>query len=601
MQGIILAAGMGIRISKHIKDGLKCMIEINGEKLIKRQIESLTNAGVNRIIIVCGYKKEVLKKYITENFKDIKIEFVDNDDYKTTNNIYSLYLAKEFLKEDDTILVESDLVFDYSIINKLVEDKNKNVAAIAKYKVWMDGTVVTLDNDIITAFFGKNKFNTKNIDKYYKTINIYKLSKQDCINDLVPHMEEYINKNRVNEFYEEVFKDLIKNDKITINAKIIENEKWYEIDNITDLEIAKCLFSNNIASYEKRFGGYWNFNNLIDFCYLENPKFPTNELLEKIKYFSRDLITKYPSGRSIENINASRIFNVIENEIIVGNGSAELIKSLGRFLSGKLMLQIPVFNEYITCFEKCEIIKNDVSKKDYIYGKNEIIKDMQKCDVIALVNPDNPTGNFINYNDMLEIIDEANKRNKTIIVDESFIDFADKDKRYTLIEHSILQKYKNLIVIKSISKSYGVPGIRLGVLATANKEILEKLKTDLPIWNVNSIAEYFLQIVGLYKKEYEQACNYVEEQRNELYNSLSKLSFLKVYKSQANYIMCKLLKYNTKDIAEYLLNNYNILIKTLNKKEGFNNENYIRITVKSEEDNKKLLDALRNIENKEVL
>lgn len=600
MQGIILAAGMGIRISKHIKDGLKCMIEINGEKLIKRQIEALTNAGINRIIIVCGYKKEALQKYIADNFKDVEIEFVDNDDYKTTNNIYSLYLAKDFLKEEDTILVESDLVFDYSIINKLVEDKNKNVAAIAKYKVWMDGTVVTTNENKITAFFGKNSFNTKNIDKYYKTINIYKLSKQDCIDFFIPRMEEYINKNRINEFYEEAFKDLIKSDSIIMNAKIIENEKWYEIDNITDLEIAKCLFSNSIASYEKRYGGYWNFTNLIDFCYLENPKFPTNELLEKIKYFSKDLITKYPSGRSIENINASKIFNVIENEIIVGNGSAELIKSLGRYLSGKLILQIPVFNEYMTCFEKCEIIKNNVSKNDYIYGKNEIIKNMQKCDIIALVNPDNPTGNFINYNDMLEIISEANKSNKTIIVDESFIDFADKDKRYTLIDHTILQKYKNLIVIKSISKSYGVPGIRLGVLATGDKELLEKLKVDLPIWNVNSIAEYFLQIVGLYKKEYEEACNYVEEQRNEMYNSLKEIEYLKPYKSQANYIMCKLLKYDTKYIAEYLLNNYNILIKNLNNKEGFNNKNYIRLTIKSEEDNKYLLDALRNIEKYSV-
>ena len=597
MQAVILAAGMGTRIKNYTKDNPKCLIEINGETLIKRQIDSLKKAGINKIIIVCGYKKNRLQKYIKDNCKDIEIIFIENNDYEVTNNIYSLYLAKEYIKKDDIIILESDLIFEDSIIEKIIKDKNRNVAAVSKYKLNMDGTVVTINNNNeIINFIEKSSFDIKNIENYYKTINIYKLSKQDCVKFLIPCLENYINKNKKDIFYEVVFKKLIQNNNMIINTKIFENEKWYEIDNETDLEIASCLFNNSTINYEKRYGGYWNFSNLKDFCYLTNPKFPTAELLEKLKYFSGQLITQYPSGASIQEINASRLFNIKKDEIIVGNGSSELIKEIGKILIGKITVQIPVFNEYVRCFEKCEIIKNDTSKNDYVYEKNEIIKSLNKTDTMVLVNPDNPTGNFIKYTDIIDIIKIANENNKTIIVDESFIDFADRDKRYTLINHELLQKYKNLIVIKSISKSYGIPGIRLGVLASGNKELVKKIKSNLEIWNINSIAEYFLQIIELYKKDYENSCNYIEEQRNKLYNLLSQIKYLKVYKSQANYFLCKILKYNNKYIADYLLNNYNILIKDLKSKEGFKNQNYIRITVKSEEENKYLIKALKDLE-----
>ena len=358
-----------------------------------------------------------------------------------------------------------------------------------------------------------------------------------------------------------------------------------------------ACFGDKLSNYQKRFGGYWRFQDLKDFCYLENPKFPPKEMIEKINSFSKDLITKYPSNKEIQSLTATSVFDVKQEEIVVGNGSAELIKELGKILSGKLTLNIPVFNEYISCFNEKNIIKNNTEENDYLYNKETIIKNMKNTKIIALINPDNPSGNFIEYNDMLEILEKAKEKSIKVIFDESFIDFADKEKRYTLIKHSILEKYPNLIVIKSISKSYGVPGLRLGVLASGNKEIVQKIKENLEIWNVNSFAEYFMQILYLYKKQYEEACDYIAEQRNNMHNELENINFLKVYKSQANYLMCKLLKYNSKELAEYLLNNYNILIKNLKDKEGFKNKNYIRIAIKSEEDNCELLKGLREFEN----
>lgn len=356
-------------------------------------------------------------------------------------------------------------------------------------------------------------------------------------------------------------------------------------------------FGDKLSNYQKRFGGYWRFQDLKDFCYLENPKFPPKEMLEKINSFSKELITKYPSNKEIQSLTATSIFDVKQEEIVVGNGSAELIKELGKILHGKLAVNIPVFNEYISCFNKDSMIRNNTEENDYFYNKETIIKNMKNAKVVAIINPDNPSGNFIEYNDMLEILEKAKKKSIKVIFDESFIDFADKEKRYSLIKHNILEKYPNLIVIKSISKSYGVPGLRLGVLASGDKEFVNKIKDSLEIWNINSIAEYFMQILYMYKKQYEEACDYIAEQRKNMYNELEKISFLSTYKSQANYFMCKLIKYNSKELTEYLLNNHNILIKNLKDKEGFKNKNYIRIAIKSKEDNYELLDGLKDFEN----
>lgn len=140
-------------------------------------------------------------------------------------------------------------------------------------------------------------------------------------------------------------------------------------------------FGDKLSNYQKRFGGYWRFQDLKDFCYLENPKFPPKEMLEKINNFSKELITKYPSNKEIQSLIATSIFDVKQEEIVVGNGSAELIRELGKSLFGKLTLNIPVFNEYISCFDKKNIIKNNTETNDYFYDKETIIKNMKNRNI----------------------------------------------------------------------------------------------------------------------------------------------------------------------------------------------------------------------------
>ena len=215
---------------------------------------------------------------------------------------------------------------------------------------------------------------------------------------------------------------------------------------------------------------------------------------------------------------------------------------------------------------------------------------------MIIISPDNPTGSHLKYEEVIKLLDLAKQKNKQIIFDESFIDFANNN--YTLIDDEILNKYSNLVVIKSISKSYGVPGLRLGVLASGNKDYIKIINNNLPVWNINSFAEYFLQIINIYKKDYILGCKNIKEERTRFYKELSMIKEIYVYSSEANYFMIKLNKGTSNELAEYLLDNNKILIKVLNGKNGFDDNEYIRIAIKSSEENNYLIDCIKEYYDK---
>ena len=604
MQALMLAAGKGSRLGKYTRNNTKCMLEINGETLLERTIDALTQAKVDKFILVLGYKKDNVKKFIKEKGLDkkISIEYVDNDIYDTTNNIYSLYLAKEYFEKDDTILLESDVIYEKDMIKNLVESEYKNAAVIAKYEEWMDGTVVTLnENGVINSFIEKKDFDYKDVDNYYKTVNIYKFSKEFFNKYYLPFLESYIKVYGNNDYYELVLKVIISGLKdIELNGYILE-DSWYEIDDAQDYDIATAIFAPTTKSklelFHKRFGGYWRFNGLKDYCYLVNPYFPSKKMIDKMKYFYEELLFNYPSGQNVEKICASRMFdNVSESKILVGNGAAELINVLRYIVKGKIGLTIPTFNEYVRCFPENEFVYINSKDSEYRLSLEVLKNTLNDVDCLIVISPDNPTGSKLSYEETINLLDYAKENNKQIIFDESFMDFADNN--YTLINDDILDKYPGLVVIKSISKSYGVPGLRLGILASGNSNYLDTINRNLPVWNINSFGEYFLQIITLYKKEYKIGCEKIKEERKRFFNELSKISEIKVYPSDANYFMCKLLKGTSNELTEYLLVNHKILIKVLNGKNGFDDDQYIRIAIKNTEENNCLLESIKEYYNK---
>ncbi len=603
MQALILAAGMGKRLDKYTANNTKCMVEVNGVKLIDRILNSLKIANIKKVIIVVGYKAQNLIDYINKKYQSknpfFEFVFVNNEDYEKTNNIYSFYLSKEYSIQDDTILLESDIIYDENLIKQLVDLNYKNVSVIAKYQSWMDGTVVVCDeNNYITNFIPKKEMDYSKLNIYSKTVNVYKFSKEFLKNIYFNFVETYMKVYGLNNYYETVLKVISNLDKSQIYGMDIGAAKWYEIDDAQDLDIAEIMFSAGCAKYDgliSKFGGYWRYPRINDFCYLVNPFFPPKSFVDKITHEFPKLLLSYPSGMDIQKLNAERIFGINKNYVLVGNGAAELINCFARSIKGKIAVGLPTFNEYVRCFSNAEILDIDNSKFDYCHNLSAYKSFCDKVKLICIVNPDNPSGSTMQKAEIFELLDYAKERNCKILIDESFMDFADDKNRFTLLTNEILEKYPNLIVVKSIGKSYGVAGLRLGIIATSNNEIIKIIRDNLAIWNINSIAEYYLQTYNLYSSDYKEACKKIIYEREFLISGLKQIKGIKVYPSQANYIMVDLMQNNSYDFCVKALNDYNLLIKDLSTKNYFKGKNFVRIAVKNHTDNQCLLDCFKKI------
>ncbi|WP_349947610.1 aminotransferase class I/II-fold pyridoxal phosphate-dependent enzyme [Lacrimispora sp. BS-2] len=600
MQAIILAAGMGRRLKKLTENQPKCMITVNGVPMIERMLKQLDHCHLNRIIIVTGHKGEELQSFVSSLPLSTPVTYIDNPVYKTTNNIYSLYLAKDQLLMDDTILLESDLIFEQEVLNQIINDPYPNLALVAHFESWMDGTVVLLDKqDNIMKFLTRKDFRFEDIHSYYKTVNIYKFSRNFSTTHYVPFLEAYSRALGNNEYYEQVLKVISLLDDHDLKATRLENGFWYEIDDEQDLDIAESIFTDSqsrLSRLSKRFGGYWRYPGLLDFCYLVNPYFPNSRFMGEIKASFEILTTSYPSGLDVNNLLAAKSLGLDRNQILTGNGAAELIKPLIRSFKNAVGVLRPSFEEYGICSQNA--VYFNVSTPNYTYTAQDIMdyyKD-KELEALVLVNPDNPTGNYIPKQEVLSLAQYCKARNIIFILDESFIDFSSAEESPSLMCQEILDEYKNLVLIKSISKSYGVPGLRLGLLTCSDSEIIDQVRKELPIWNINSLAEYFLQIFEKYQSDYQEALEHFKRTREKLYQSLESIRQLKLYPSQANFIMCEIIDgCSASQIAELLLNRYNILVKDLSHKPGMESREFIRIAVRTEADNERLADALKHI------
>lgn len=579
------------------------MVEVNGVTMIERTLGHLEKLGLKRIVFVVGYEGQKLKEYVESLHISTPLEFIDNEVYYKTNNIYSLYLAKEKLVEDDTLLLESDLVYEEAVIRKLVEHPYPSLTLVDKFESWMDGTCVTLDEeDNITAFLSKREFDFSKTDEYYKTVNLYKFSKEFSEKHYVPFLEAYCKALGTNEYYEQVLKVITFLDDPQIKAVKLNGEKWYEIDDVQDLDIAETLFATKeerLKRMQSRYGGYWRYPKLLDFCYLVNPYFPCQKLKDEMKSNFEILLTEYPSGMAVNSLIAAKDFGLHKDQVVVGNGASELIKALMEYLPGKMGVTQPTFEEYPNRKTADDLVIFHPDNDNYSYTAQDLMDFFTGKDIstLLLINPDNPSGNYLPKQEVQRLADWAEKTNIRLIVDESFADFAEEEDA-SLLEQAILTSYPHLIVMKSISKSYGVPGIRLGILAGDDKELIAKLKKEVAIWNINSFGEFYLQIYEKYAKDYKAAMAKFKKTRMIFAEALSGVPGLRVIPSQANYLLCELTDGTcATTLAEDLLEE-NILIKDLSTKKGFAGKNYIRLAIRDEQDNEKLVQALKKYNGK---
>lgn len=603
MQSIILAAGLGSRLGELTKECTKCMVKINGITLIERMLRQLDRYGMDRIIIVTGYKGDILKDYVQNLGINTPVVFVDNSDYRHTNNIYSLWLTREFLEEMDSLVLESDMIFEDRVIEKMLAVDNGCGTFVARPRPWMDGSIVKLDKDNNIVYFVDEEVKRIDPSYYHKIVSIYKFKKRYVSEKYMTYLNEYVKKNKDNNLYESLLKVIDLDVEKKIPAEILDEEQWYEINDIQDMDIAESMFADGnekVRKYLQRYGGYWRYPAMRDFCYLVNPYFPNERFMNEMKSNFDVLVREYPSGMAVNSLLAGHFFGVRTENICVGNGTAELIKSLMENISGNIGMVYPTFEEYPHRKKDVEVIPYYVVDKDFDYSVDDIMSYYEGKDIsaIVLVNPDNPSGHFISKKDILRLEDWCRSKGRKLIVDESFIDFVEDDEWHTLLDMEVLLNHPSLIVLKSISKSFGVAGLRLGVIATADTDLIAFMKKDVAIWNINSFAEYYLQIIEKYRDDYYEAMEKFKEVRRRYLDKLSKIKGFKVYPSQANYVMCHIENSVTStELADILLNRYNVLIKNLASKEGLNKGNYVRLSVKSDEENDYIVNALMEIFN----
>ena len=583
---------MGRRLGEKTRDNTKCMVEVNGVRLIDRLLRQLSVLDLQRVIIVVGYKGKELREYVTSQYgpqltAHCQLQFAENPVYDKTNNIYSLSIVKDQLQQDDTLLIESDLIFSDRFFPMIVENSYPNLALVAKYESWMDGTMVRLDEDRhIVNFVSKEAFDYNEVDSYYKTVNIYKFSKEFLQNKYVPFLDAYTRAVGNNEYYENVLRIISMLNDHDLKALPVGQEK------------------DVIRKYYGRYGGFWRFPQMLDYCYLVNPYFPSKRMKDELRSNFDTLLTEYPSGMKVNTLIASKCFGVSEQYVVPGNGAAELIKVLMEQLTAnsqqptaKVGFIRPTFEEYPNRYDKEQQIVFVPQNGDYRYTADDLMTFFADKDIrqLMLINPDNPTGNFIPKTDVLRLAQWCEERAIRLVVDESFVDFSVDYATNSLLSDSILESYPHMAVMKSISKSYGVPGLRLGILASADTALIAHIKKEVSIWNLNSFAEFFMQIYNKHEKDYQKACAKFVAERADFEQQLRTIPYLRVMPTQANYFLCEVLPpYSATEIVIYMLRQHNILTRDCSRKPGLDPEKqYMRIAVRNHEDNSRLVAGLK--------
>ncbi len=243
---LLLAAGTGSRLYPLTKSKPKCMTIVNGRSILERMISSLIYHNFKRLIIVTGHLEDYIRNFLGNQVGSMKIEYIFSPPYKTTNNIYSLWMARKAIKEP-ILLLESDLVYDKYLLDYMLYPDR---IAIAKMQPWMNGTCVTIhQSGGVKAFIAGNKESCCNEDKY-KTVNIYSFSLNSW-KKIVKRLDKKISDGKVNDYYETVFADMVAEKSLSLKDVLFDNKLWYEIDTLKDLAEAEKIFPLHINKFNK--------------------------------------------------------------------------------------------------------------------------------------------------------------------------------------------------------------------------------------------------------------------------------------------------------------------------------------------------------------
>jgi histidinol-phosphate/aromatic aminotransferase/cobyric acid decarboxylase-like protein/choline kinase len=588
MKAIILAAGYGNRMRPLTDDIHKTLLIVSGKTIIGGIIDGLVDNGILDIVVVTGYRDKELAGWLSSAYPGLSIHYVHNERFRETNNIFSMALAfEQTVIDDDIVLIESDLIYQPSVIKRLLESKEKNVALVDRYCRGMDGTVVTVEDGIITSVIPPH-LQDENFDfsDKYKTLNIYKFSREFCnstFKQLLTYYAKVINDNC---YYELILGILIYMQQETVHAEILTGEKWAEVDDPNDLHVAEFMFNDakRLAILEEGFGGYWNYD-ILDFAFIRNMYFPNSSIISELRNSLPDLLYNYGSRQTIIDRKMSWFLLCNRDHVHALGGASQIYPLLKtRFTGARALIPEPTFGEYPRIFPSAGTYGDRVG-----IDIREIEEKAGSCDLVVFVNPNNPTGSAV----PAAWIENFALKNpeKTVLVDESFIEFSTAGSVMAACEKGGLD---NVIVVKSLSKSMGMPGLRLGYVYGTGREFMSYVKDRIPIWNMNSIAEFVLEIVLKHRKSLAQSFAETVRDRNAFAASLSGLGCIeRVFAGQGNFLLVRLHEKAgpAPSVVSGLLSQHSILVKDVSPK-FTDGKSYLRCAVRLPHENERLVSAL---------
>lgn len=587
MKAIILTAGYGRRMRPLTNQTHKTLLPVAGQTIIERIVEGLVDNGITDVVIVTGYRREELTAFLTSNFPEVRFSFVHNARYDETNNIYSLALAFEELDvDDDVVLIESDLVYEPSVIKRLLDSPQENVALVDRFQRGMDGTVVSLQGDIISNVIPPHLQGSDfDFSDKFKTLNIYKFSRAFCntvFKQLLTYYAKVIDDNC---YYELILGILIYMQRETIHACVLQGEEWAEVDDPNDLRVAEYKFNRleRRQILESSFGAYWN-HQITDFCFIRNMYFPDGSMLSQLRSDLPGLLHNYGSKQSVLREKLGYHLLVDPDRLHVLNGASECYPILrSRFEGSRSLIPCPTFGEYNRVFPDAAVYRDDVG-----IDTDEVEARAADRDVVVFVNPNNPTGSVVSTRWIHEFA--AREPAKTFLVDESFIDFTDQTPLVELLEERPLH---NVLVLKSLSKCLGVPGIRLGFAYSHDPEMNAYLRDRLPIWNLNSLAEHFLEVILKHRSSLAESFRLTIRDRDSFARMLSDLDCVEqVHPSGANFLMVALRReIEVEALVEHLLSTRDIYVKDVSGKFS-GDRRLLRLAVRLPDENRMLTRAL---------
>ncbi len=344
---------------------------------------------------------------------------------------------------------------------------------------------------------------------------------------------------------------------------------------------------------ECQHGGYWR-HDFIDHAYLYNLYFPPERFFKQLTSQIHELVLNYPVAQNVLAGLVGTLINQPPERIVVGNGAAELIKIVSGHLAKKLIIPVPSFNEYANAAPPENVIEFALDAPSFQLDVDKFAAEAirGKADVAVVVSPNNPTSLLVPKADLIRLLNKLAAHDCMLIVDESFIDFA-RDRDEETLEGDIA-KYPNLAIFKSMSKAYGICGLRIGYMLTANAQFAVQVRQGLHIWNLNGFAETFLVHAPEYQEEFLASCDQVRADRDQFYLDLCDISDLTVYRPDANYIFCRLPDHapSGPKVARKLFVEHNIYVKHCQGKTMSESDRYIRIASRTQAENRIVTEAL---------